>query len=411
MIALGCDSEKNKKAAGPTADPTPRASVTLRVAVVSDVGLRRAIDRLRGEWNSRTDGQIETLSVAADADLVAAAREADLIVFPSRAIGVLCEADALRPVRPSILKSEELRFQDFLPLVRDQEIVYAQRVMALPLGSPPPVFLAAADAEPDSLAIPEDDTQLALSYLAWAAPHAVHRSRVATLFNSDNFKPRLTAPPFIRALDSFIEAAGIEAAGEGPTQIAWPERERVPPVGLTPQPIPGADEAYDTFADEWESAAAKDRHATLIASSGRLMGVTKSSRNAAIAFRYAAWLAGPENSRQISSASDQVANCRGSLARAGDAWRESDDRDLNRKFSETAADALRTSRFLVAPRLPGSEAYLESLGQAVRAALEGTPAAEALAAAVSDWETISEARGTKAQKAAYLRSLNSAGPK
>lgn len=403
MIAPGCESEEGTPAGGSTSAPTPRASVTLRIAVVSDEDLRRAIDRLRGEWNARTDGQIETVAVAADGDLVAAAQEADLIVFPSRAIGVLCEADSLRPVRPSTLKSEELRFQDFLPLVRDQEIVYAQRVMALPLGCPTPLLLAASDAEPEGIAASEDDTELALAYLAWAAPYAVHRSRVATLFDSDNFAPRLTAPPFVRALISFVKSAG-----EGPGEIAWPAREGVLPAGLSPHAISGADEAYDTLADEWESTAAGDRHATLIASSGRLMAVTTSSRNAATAFRYAAWFAGPENARQISSASDQVANCRGSFARAGDSWRDSDDRDLARDFSQTAAEALRTSRFLIAPRLLGSEEYLVSLGVSVRAALEGAPPAEALATAASAWEAISEARGTEAQKVAYLRSLNAA---
>lgn len=405
MVTAGCDREETPPQNAPGGEGVVRASVTLRVAVVSDEDLRRAIDRLRGEWNARTDGQIETVSVEVDADLVAAAETADLIVFPSRAIGRLCEADALRPVRSSVLESDELRFEDFLPLVRDQEIVYAQRVMALPIGCPTPLLLLPADAEPTGLTTPEDDTDLALAYLAWAAPHAVHRSRVATLFDSDDCSPLLDAPPFVRALESFAAATGA-----GPSGFAWPERTVPAPEGLSPRPVPGAEEAYDTLADEWQATTAGDQRATLVASSGRLIGVTRSSRNGATAFRYAAWLVGPDNSREVSSASDRVANCRGSFARSGDAWRDSADRGLAREFSSVAADALRTPRYLMAPRLPGSQEYLRALGEAVRSALEGQPPAEALAAAVADWEAINTARGVEQQKAAYLRSLNTAGP-
>lgn len=375
----------------------------MRVAVVSDESLGRAIHRLRGEWREQTDGEIETIDVANDADLVAAAKDADLIVFPSRAIGVLSEAKAILPVRPSVLKSPELHFEDFLPLVRDNEVVYAQQVMALPIGCPAPLLLAPSEGKPAGLSLPKDDIELALAYLAWAAPYAEHRSRVSTLFDSDTFRPRLAEPAFVRALESLVAAVG-----EGPGSIAWPERETPPATDAAPQLLPGSQSVFNPISSEWEPLEAAAQRATLVASSGRLVGVSATSRNAATAFRYAAWLVSPENSRLVSTASDNVANCRGSLARSPDAWRATDDRDLGRQFAEVQAEALRMPRFLLAPRLPGAEEYLELLGKRVREALEGRPPAEALKQAADEWEAINHAEGWDEQKAAYGRSINAA---
>lgn len=401
LAPVGCGPKKKPSASAPSGGP-PRASVTLRVAVVSDEALRRAIDRLRGEWNLATDGEIETVDLPADADLTEAAGEADLIVFPSRSLGVLCEAQRLRPMRSSVLKSEELRFEDFLPLIREQEIVYAKQVMALPLGCPTPLLLSRSEGELTSTA-PEDDLELALAYLAWAAPYAEHRSRVATLFDFDTFAPRLTHEPFRRALESFLAAMD-----GGPGRIVWPVRGESLLNELQPKVLPGAEAWFDPLADQWESSPAGGPNATLLASSGRLVGVTQATRNAATAFRFAAWLAGPENAGQIASASDSVANCRGSRSRSADAWRETEDRAVAKAFAEAGAAALRCPRYVLAPRLPGSEEYLAALGKRLRDALDGAPPEEALAAAAADWEAITNALGRDAQRAAYERSLNTA---
>jgi hypothetical protein len=404
VVAAGCPATQEKESPEKgDASALPRASVTLRIAVVSDESLGRAIDRLRGEWREQTDGEIETIDVANDADLVAAAKDADLIVFPSRAIGVLSEAKAILPVRPSVLKSPELRFEDFQPLVRDQEVVYAQQVMALPIGCPTPLLLAVETDGPTNLSLPNDDVELALAYLAWAAPYAEHRSRVSTLFDSDTFRPRLAEPPFVRALESLVATVG-----EGPACIAWPARETPHATGAAPQLLPGSQSVFNPISDEWEPLDLAAQRATLVASSGRLVAVSATTRNAATAFRYAAWLVSPENSRLVSTASDNVANCRGSLARSPDAWRATDDRDLGRQFAEVQAEALRMPRFLLAPRMPGAEEYLEVLGKRVREALAGRPPAEALQQAADEWEAIHHAKGWDEQKAAYARSINAA---
>lgn len=404
-LTVGCPPSDRQDAGGaPANHGLPRAEVTLRVGVLADESLRRAIDRLRGEWRTQTDGEIESVALAAEADLAPVAGEVDLLVFPSRRLGELCEAGVLRPVRQGVLKSETLRFDDFLPLVRDHEVAYAQQVMALPLGSPTPLLLTTRPNATVQVLPPSDELVAALSYLAWAAPHAVHPSRVATLFDADDFSPRLTEPPFVRALEGYAAACDAQAAG----RIAWPQRDEPAPEGSKPAALPGADEAYNGLADQWEPLSGEARHATLIGSSGRLIGVTGASRNAATAFRLAAWLAGPENARMLSTASDHVANCRGSLARAPDPWRATEDRELAKAFAMAGADALRRPRHLMTPRMPGGEQYLNALGRAVLAAIAGDRPADALRAAAAEWEAISEQRGRASQKRAYLRSINAA---
>ena len=52
-----------------------------------------AIDRLRGEWNERTGGDLEVTTVL-DADLKSVCRENDLVIFPSRWLGELLRSRA-----------------------------------------------------------------------------------------------------------------------------------------------------------------------------------------------------------------------------------------------------------------------------------------------------------------------------
>lgn len=405
---LGCwpsPSEPWPDAAGD--DTVVRAAVTLRVAVLGDDRLASAIERLRGEWAERTGGEVVVSRQGADAS---PPDEADLLVFPSRRLGGFCESGLLRRVRQSTLASETLALDGVLPLVREQEIVYGQRVMALPLGCPTPLRLQPAGIEqPESTKSPlperptePDDRRLALEYLAWAAPHAVHRSRLATLFDADDFSPRVATPPFVRALEGFVAAEPAERT------LIWPSRdtERSEASDPMPAPPPGADEAFNALSGRWEPSEGDDRHATLLASSGRLLSVTRTSRNAATAFRYAAWLAGPDNALGLSRASDGVANCRGSFARAPDAWFGNATREQAKAFAAAGAEALRRRRFLLAPRLPGADRYVVSLGAAVRRALAGKDPAAALADASSEWEAISVELGRDAQAAAHARSVN-----
>lgn len=401
---LGCEPGSAPSEPPASAKPTG-PKFTLRIAVVADGSLSRAIGRLAGEWADRGRGAFEVVDVDAAAGVVEAAADSDLVVFPSRLIGELCESQSLRAIRDRVLRGEELRLADVFPAVRDTEIVYGNRVMALPIGCPTPLVVGDPSG---ALTLPADDRRLALAFLAYAAPHAVHRSRAATLFDPDSFEPRLTAPAFARALDRLAAAAELDSAAR--RYLVWPTRdgarESLEANATVDRPA-GAPEVYNPIAEAWEPVGGSAPPATLLASSGRLVGVTASSRNAAAAFRMVAWLAGAENAPRLSTSSDAVTNCRGSFARRSDPW-VANAPDLGPRFASASAQALRSSRVLVAPRLPGADEYLDSLGMAVRSRVEdGAETGEALAAAAEAWRAIGERRGWEAQRAAYLRSVNS----
>lgn len=443
VYLAGCspqpDSPEEKSA-------TPKlVDITLRVAIEDDPELERAILRLRGEWQEYSGGKVETslFEVGANPEsLIEATKGADLVVFASRRLGELCESNAIRPLRPSVLKNETLRFEDFLPLLRNEEIVYGKQIMALPIGCPTPLLASQSEEVRLKITLPintlasaerADAVELAITYLAWAAPHVVHRGREASLFDpglgEGGLAARLNEPPFIRALELLKIATNFE--GVPNAKVVWPRRNDKTIVANNGSnaesaeenndsayddvayddvsPLGTADENYNRMAEAWEPLAERDRHATLLASSGRLIGVTSSSRNAATAFRYAAWLVSPSNSRLLSTASDNVANPRGSFARAADNWILGEDPSLGRSLAEALAKSLREKRSMLVPRLPGGDRYLESLGAAVQRTLnDEMPATESLTQCSAEWDAISVELGLAEQRAAYLRSIGSA---
>ncbi len=173
-------------------------------------------------------------------------------------------------------------------------------------------------------------------------------------------------------------------------------------------PIGVAEENYNRMAAAWEPLSERDRPATLLASSGRLIAVTTATRNAATAFRYAAWLVSPANSRLLSTASASVANPRGSFAREADNWLAGGDQALGRGIAEALAKSLREERYMLAPRIPGEDRYLESLGKAIRQTLMNRKSAsKALAECALDWDEITAELGPNEQNEAYLRSIGS----
>lgn len=414
LVTTGCPAPTAPTA--PSTNSPKRVEVTLRIVLVNDASekgvdeaeedapLLRAIERLRGEWNERTGGGIEVTTVAGT-DLKAVCDENDLVIFPSRWLGQLCETGQIRPMRRSTLASEALRLDDLLPLVRDVEIRYGNQVMALPFGCPTPLVLQPAGEGNSRIAVPTDDRRLALAYLAWAAPHVAHRSQLALLFDAETFAPRLATPPFIRALERFAEAVTVENTATG--RIVWPERSKKDNGDWKITSPPGATESFNPIARIWEPLGTAPAKATLIASSGRLLAVTTASRNATTAFRYAAWLASAENARQISTAGNGVAICRGSFARSTDDWLGTGDREQAKQFAAATAKALRRTRWLIAPRLPGADDYLQTLGEQVRHHLQGEATTEkALSTATEAWKAISNEHGRKEQHRAYLRSIN-----
>jgi len=355
MLLTGCP--RNRPQPAPPAGPRP--SVALHVLVVNEPELAEAIDRLRGEWAERIGGELRTSAKSWQGVIDQEPMDADVIVFPSRYLGELCVRDWLRPVRSSVLESDDLRAADYYPLVRHELISWGGQVMALPLGVEPAGIAGETGDDP------------AILLLAEAAPAAVSKERLGVLFDSETMKPRIAEPPFVDALAQMVQSKaenGSVRSRGGPA---------VPVLGY----------------------------------SDRLIAVTNSSRNAATAFKLLEWLASPETSSQLARAGDGTMPVRRSLASSA-AWYEprlsAGERAERGKSLEAALDQ---SEFVLIPRIPGVDDYLAALDQAVKEALsEGVAPRAALDKASRRWEEITATRGRDDQRQAYLKHLGFGEP-
>jgi ABC-type glycerol-3-phosphate transport system substrate-binding protein len=131
-----------------------------------------------------------------------------------------------------------------------------------------------------------------------------------------------------------------------------------------------------------------------------------SSRNAASAFRFLAWLASAEVSGQFARAGQGTMPVRRSLANSPQ-WYESQISPSERtEIAGVLASILGGERCLIVPRVPGVDEYLLLLAEAVEdTVFEAVESAAALEKAAASWELITERRGREKQRQAYRRHL------
>jgi len=327
------------------------------VLVVNEPELTEAINRLRGEWNDRSGGELNTSSMSWAELAAAKSLEADVVVFPSRYLGELCARDWLRPVRSNVLQSDELKMSDVFPVVGRRLIRWGGEVMALPLGIDP------ASVRPDLAKQP------AIAFLVEAAPGAISQNEEGVLFETQTMKPRITEPAFVDALKrlSNHEDNSFEQSRE---------RAKVPVLG---------------YAD-------------------RLVAVTAASRNAASAFKLAAWLAQADVSMQIANAGGTTLPARRSLA-SSKSWYGAEMAAGHKDLGKVLEVTLVGDKCLLVPRIPGVDDYMSALEEAVKsAASDKVPPQEALEHAATRWEQITEDRGRELQRDAYLKHLGISEP-
>lgn len=429
LAIAGCEK---KQAASPS-EGQPAASVTLRVVVAEDAQLANAISRLRGEWGEQSGGEMQVVQAVGDPN-GEQFPAADLIVFPSRRLGELCEAGSLRPMRPSALASEVFDAADLFPAVRDHLMVYGQRVMALPLGCPVP--LLAWNDEGPPVASWDEVSERFSKFGAWAGelPSSAYPRRgylliacaacyggsnsSALLFDAPSMKPRLTEPAMVRAATEIAalfalpaeqppDLSGLASLPRQKAAVLWPMRNVAASNwdAARVAPLPGATEVYDRLEHEWRSVDGAPRRVALLGTSGRLIGVTAASRNAASAFRLAAWLAGSQNAPQLSRASPGVAACRLSTGRVPDDWIAGRQPVVGKQVSAALVDSLNSGRVWQVPRIIGVDRYLAALDEAVVAIAGGEVAESALAVASGKWEALTDEIGRDRQRLAYRRHL------
>jgi|GEM_PF-2512103 len=413
VISWGC--ARNDPSPGVTA--TPRAAVQLTLLVVDDPELAAAARVLRGEWAERSGGELVVQEMTLDEMLAAKQFSADAIVYPSRHVGTLVARDWLRPVRDSVLKSDDFELGDLLPLVRNESMRYAGRIFGVSLGEPPLVMAWQMPPTqnpptplPDiwekldrllPLETSEDD--LAAELIVRAASYVDRQHRAELLFDPQSMAPRLTSPPVVRALERMVARTNRTDRTAVRARFTWPtagELESESPWQFAA--LPRAASVFDSIRDRWEPQTA-GRPLAVLGFGGRLVSVTRASRNATSAFKLLAWLTTGNTATQLSSRSQATVWFRNSQKVQASRWLA--DRG-GEQVARLVTRQLSSDSFYVLPRIPGIDRYLKSLNGAVVRAVRGElPPGVALASAAAQWKALTESLGRREQRLAYRSHL------
>ncbi len=437
------------------------SSSPFKLLVVDDAPLGQAIAR---EWHALSEQELDIQNVTR-AELSQASRlPADIVVFPAGEIGTLVERELVRPLDEKTLEEQGFDRRDIFDQVRLREIVWGNKLVAAPLGSPrllavyrPDVFAQfsltppqtwkdyqaaaerlAAEGAPDHVAIePLAEGWAGQMLVARAAAYVAHRDQVSSLFDYQTLDPLIATAPYVRALEEIVAAnkgratdklstpADAWAAirgGQAALAITWAHAAATPaarsaaanPGGPAPSgavslafaQLPGSSEVYTFSQKKWNTReSGEEIHVPLLAVSGRLAAVTTTTADATDAQKLLVWLSGSETSAIVAPASQATTLFRQSQIPAAGRFAGGLDARTAKAYADALVQASRLQRF-VSLRLPGRAEYLAALDKAVHEALLGEKSpADALAAAAVTWREITGKLGIPAQQRALRRDL------
>ncbi|HMC11830.1 MAG TPA: extracellular solute-binding protein [Pirellulaceae bacterium] len=459
LLLVGCPTAKTPAPAKSSGAATSQPLVLL---VVDDPQLGQAISR---EWRGRTEEELTIRDVPLEQVAKANRLPGDAIIFPSGMIGQLAEGGLIAPLEPGVLEDADFNYRDIFDQIRMGEMRWGNRTFAVPLGSPQLLLAYRADLfEKLGQKPPEDWTEyqqtavrladqaalgdvappadqpwratiepLAAGWrgqllLARAAAYAMHRDQVSPLFRFETMMPLIDQPPYVRALEELVAAAKVGGFAEQrltPTEvfaemraghcamaITWPtadisdsattEKETRLRFAL----LPGASQAYRFATKTWESRSEDDAsHVPLRCVWGRMAALAASSADPRRAQGFVAWLAGREVSQQIGPRSGATTLFRNSHVATSARWTGSLAPDVSRQYADVLAQTLSLPRSFPGLTVPGRLDYLTALDEAVRQAIDGKPAAEALSEAAKQWSAITEKLDVESQRRANARCL------
>jgi multiple sugar transport system substrate-binding protein len=288
------------------------------------------------------------------------------------------------------------------------------------------------DGEPEAgvaLALGADPEGLGTAtFLARAAALGQPKDRYDFLFDAETMAPRAASPPFVEALERLVAlkdaapegAAGFDAAAarrafrEGEAALLIDRAERAgdwvnpkQPFGVAVAPLPGSPRVYEPSGGAWMPADPPNRSAYLPVGGGWLAGVSSGveGKQREAAFEFLRTLAGSELAGAV--ASDPIFPM---VPVRQSHWAflpYAEARNVEAtSWGVAVRQAVDAPRVTVGLRIPESDAYLADLDAARARALDGTPAAEALAEAAKAWDERTERLGRDRQLWHYRRSLN-----
>ncbi len=428
LLLAGCPGEPAKQVTAPPAKE--KAKTPLTVLIVDDPQLGQAIER---EWRSRTEEDLAIQNVTAEQVATAHRLPGDAIIFPAGLLGQLAERNLILPIESAALEAPAFGYRDIFEQIRRQEMRWAGKTMAVPLGSPqfllayradifaelklaPPVDWAAYEEAVARLTnwpmldilVPPAEVEawqaasepLAEGWagqllLARAASYALHRDQVSPLFQYDTLAPLIDQPPYAKALEELVAAAKVAGfakdrltpdqalaklrSGGCAMAITWPAPSS---AGVEQQGgketkarigftlLPGSRQAYRFATKTWEERASDESvHVPLMLSAGRLAGVTGTTASPARAQGFILWLAGRDVSNIVGPRSTAVTLFRESQVADAVRWAGGLEPVAAREYGETLAKAQSLPRVFPALRLPGQAEYLAALDSAVVSAV------------------------------------------
>ncbi len=462
--AAGCRPKQKLESTAASA-----AATTLKVVVIDEPELAKAISLLKAEWHAQHGSQFEVSQLESARIEELPQLAPDAILFPAARLGELVEADRIVSLPKSALADRDLNWADLLPIVQGGVASYGGRVYAVPFGSPVLTLCYRSDlfqkfdrkvpttwaqyaaevkffqdrAGLGNLAPPDDAPWHASleplapgwagkTLLARAAAYARHRDNFSSLFNIDDFTPLIDQPPFVKALDELVSAAkscgsaddpldpaGVRAAllaGQCALALTWPtaahSQDSKSPASHAGQvafgQLPGGSQSYNFATRIWDQRTPDEPvHVPLVPIAGSLGAVAQAAPNAEAAIQLLSWLAGPKWGSEIGASCPTATLDRRSQLDAGQKWVEPGVTPAAaRQYATVTSEALSQPVWLHALRIPGGQEYEAALDAAVQRALSGDPSPkQALAEAATAWREISQRLGVQRQLAAYRRSL------
>lgn len=482
----GCGGGETKNS-GPE---HPFQGMKLSVGAVGDPAVLTRVRSQQGEWQATRKAELSISETpvepgspeTVDVIIFAAERLGDLV--DRNALAVIPET-ALKPARRTATEapapgpstappSDPFKPDDIVPALRDQVAKYGKDRMGLPIGGsalvlayrreafdrdanrnaadkqslmlgPPKLwsqldelarFFQGRDWDGDgkadfgiALALGEDREGVGVAtYLARAAALGQPRDQFSFLFDADSLEPRITLPPFVKALkdmtalkvcgppsmEKFDAAAARAAFQKGNVAMLIDRAENVAAwsggkaIGVAR--LPGSDRVYDPEREVEETASPPNQPSYLPLGGGWLVGIAKSAtgpkRDAALDF--AMYLTSPETSALLrSNAAVPMLPFRASLIGAGIADPQAAPGVESRLWSDAVSRTLNADRVLHGLRIPQASGYLGELDKARAQAAAGKPVKEVLQAAAKSWSERSNSLGKERQLWHYRRSLNS----
>lgn len=414
VLAIGC-AEKPKQP--PSPPPTTKLSASkLTVLVVDDPGISAGLSLLRGEWSERSGGELDIIEKATAELFEADKLSADLIIFPSRQVGALVDREWIRPVRKSVLDSDEVALADMLPVVRNAILRYGSQVYALSLGEPPLVLEGGggttgspktwADAKA-GLAADRSPLEFpkAVELLVRATAYSQRGRHAGGLFTVSTMQPTIDRPPFVRALEEMLQSGNpATSPADQPWALTWLRAGR---DGSSDERVvtalPAAGLAYSALLKTWE--ASDDRQPLVfVGFAGRSIAVTRSSRNSSSAFKLLKWLVSESIATQLSPRSEATLWFRKSQIAQAEKWLGKV-AEPDQVVSEVTQMLSVADPYLL-PRIPGIDEYLAAVEDEIAQSVSSDQAAEAvLVRVVERWNAITERYGRDRQRVAYRRHL------